>query len=62
MPEISINLVLNQDDAEALAQFAKRSYYSDYREKASSDEQAAAISNGMYRLEQALKQAGFDPR
>ena len=59
---ITINVELPESDATALAQFCKRVGWSEFRQNASSDEEAYSIQSGTGALQEALARRGFNPR
>lgn len=60
----SNNLVmsLDDDDAEAFAQFLKRANPEDFRKRAGSQQEAERIESVALTLRKALEAAGFAPR
>lgn len=61
-PKITITVELPENVAAALAQFVKRTGLSDAREKATSDDEAYAIMDGVNAVMRALAEEGHDPR
>lgn len=53
---------LNEDQALALAQFLKRVSFSDFKELASSLDQAYLMQEGALKIADALADNGFNPR
>ena len=62
MEEIEIRVVLTDPQAWEFAQFLKRACFSDYRDHATSDEEAYQMINAGERIREALAQAGYAPR
>jgi hypothetical protein len=60
--EITVTFELPENEAMALAQFAKRVCWSEFRMNAENDEQAYLISGGIAKLQKGLAEAGFAPR
>lgn len=59
---VSITLRITDEEAAALAQFLKRQLLDDVLAKASTEDEAAAISRAIGWLRVELKEAGYDPR
>lgn len=55
-------LNLREDEAEALAQFVKRCGWSEWRQNAVSDDEAAAMRSAFAKLQKSLSEAGYSPR
>jgi hypothetical protein len=62
MEEIEIRVVLTDEQAWEFAQFLKRICFSDYRNHATSDEEAYQMVNAGERIRGALAEAGYAPR
>ena len=62
MDKVNIDLELTEAQAEALAQFLKRSVFSDYRENAQSEDEAYLIRDAASELQDSLAKHGFNPR
>ena len=62
MKMIELKFEVEEKEADALAQFLKRVGWSEVRGCAVDDEEAHFIQGGLYRLEDALNELGFDPR
>lgn len=60
--KVAINLELSPQEALALAQFVKRTGWTDAREKATSDDEAYLMMDGLNVLQRALAEAGYSPR
>lgn len=59
---IDVMLKLTPAEAQALAQFVKRTGHSDAREKAVSDNEAYLMMDGINEVLKALSEAGYAPR
>jgi len=59
---IEINLNLAEDEADALAEMAKRICWTDIKALSADDREAAAMLDGIRTLRQALAASGFAPR
>ena len=59
---VVINLELEAEEAEALAQFVKRVGWSEIRALAVDDEEGHRIQHAIYRLQTALAESGYAPR
>lgn len=57
-----IKTELTPEQAMALAQLAKRTGWSDAREKAVSDDDAYLMMDALNQLEKSLAEAGYSPR
>jgi len=53
---------MNEDQALALAQFLKRVSFSDFKELATSLDQAYLMQEGALKIADALADNGFNPR
>ena len=62
MNETSITVNLTESEAIALAQFLKRSQFSDYRTRAVSDDDAYTMQDAAAKVREALTEKGFAPR
>jgi hypothetical protein len=62
MEEIEIQVVLTDQRAWEFAQFLKRACFSDYRDHATSDEEAYQMINAGERIREALAAKGYAPR
>lgn len=62
VPPAAFLLTLPADEAWALAQFLKRTGYSDYRAQAVSDDEAHAMREAGETLRRALAEQGYAPR
>jgi hypothetical protein len=60
--EITVTFEVSENEAMALAQFAKRVCWSELRIRAVNDEQAYLISDGIAKLRKGLAESGFAPR
>lgn len=60
MPTITVTL--DEDTAEALAQFVKRVGWSEMRQNALDDAEAYRMRDGIDLVRKALQEAGFAPR
>lgn len=60
--EVTVFLQLPEREAEALAQFAKRVGWDDWRNNAKHDAEAGDMQAAFERLRAALAEAGFAPR
>lgn len=58
----TVTLQLNDDQALALAQFAKRVTWSDMRACAVDDQEAELIRSAVDQVARALAEIGYDPR
>ena len=59
---INITIELTQDQAMSLAQFCKRIGFSDVRIKASNNDAAYEMLDGLNQLAKSLSNAGYSPR
>lgn len=59
---IKITLDLAEDQADALAEMAKRICWTDIKALSADDREANAMLDGVLRLRDALEVAGFAPR
>jgi hypothetical protein len=59
---IEINLNLAEDEADALAEMAKRICWADIKALSADDQEATAMLDGIRTLRQALAASGFAPR
>ena len=62
MSDTSITLNLTESEAIALAQFLKRSGFSDYRARATSDDEAYTMQMAAAKVREALVVKGVSPR
>jgi hypothetical protein len=62
MKTIEITIVLTDTEAWQLAQFLKRSCFGDYRDHATSDEEAYQMIDAGERIRRALAEKGYAPR
>jgi hypothetical protein len=53
---------MDQDMAQALAQFLKRVSFSEMRQNAVDDAEAYDMRDGLYQVGKALQEVGYDPR
>jgi hypothetical protein len=60
--EIVVTFEVSENEAMALAQFAKRVCWSEFRMNAESNEQADLIRDGIDKLQKGLAESGFAPR
>ena len=58
----TITVALTTGQAEAFAQFYKRTGWSDYQAKAKDDTEAQNMADAVYAIAKELKAAGHDPR
>ncbi len=61
-PSIKITAELPADQAWALAEFFKRAGFSDYRNKAQTDDEAYLMRDAAESLRQAFADASIEPR
>lgn len=59
---VTFTVELTPEQAEALAQFAKRASVSDFQQKAVDAVEAYNMRDSMDRVRQALQEAGYAPR
>lgn len=59
---VAISVDLPLQEAWALAEFLKRSGFSDFRTKAATDEEAYRMQDGAETIRKALAEAGVAPR
>ncbi|HBC0018007.1 TPA: hypothetical protein JG871_003926 [Enterobacter hormaechei subsp. xiangfangensis] len=62
MENVEITVSLPPDVAAALAQFVKRTTWTDARERATSDKEAYLMMDGVDAIMRALAEAGHAPR
>ncbi len=62
MKTIEITVTLTDEQAWEFAQFLKRVCFSDYRDHATSDEEAYHMVNAGERIRRVLAEAGYAPR
>ena len=62
MKTIEITVTLTDEQAWEFAQFLKRVCFSDYRDHATSDEEAYQMVNAGERIREALAEKGYTPR
>lgn len=62
MKTVDLQVTLTDAQAWEFAQFLKRVCFSDYRDHATSDEEAYHMVNAGERIRDALAQAGYEPR
>lgn len=60
--EVTIHVVLNNDEACALAQFFKRVCLSDFQLRAINDDEAYQMQYASSKIQSALADKGFCPR
>jgi hypothetical protein len=60
--QVTFTVILDDQLAHALAQFVKRVGWSEMRQNAVDDAEAYDIRLGIYQLQKALQEAGYDPR
>ena len=53
---------MDQDTAQALAQFLKRVSFSEMRQNAVDDAEAYTMRDGLEQVQKALQEVGYDPR
>lgn len=58
----TVTVELAPEEAMALAQLVKRITWSDMRELAADEVETCHMRDALYRLQQALAQAGYAPR
>lgn len=58
----TITIELEQDAAEALAQFVKRIGFTECRTLAASENEAYLMQHGLLRIRDALAEIGYAPR
>ncbi|WP_026601454.1 DUF7706 family protein [Methylomonas sp. 11b] len=61
MIEIKLEL-LNEDEAEALAQFLKRTTLTDVSEKAKNESEKYTMFDAIFGAQRSLANAGYNPR
>ena len=61
-PTITVTFELDEDQAEALAQFVKRVGWSEMRACAVDDDEAYRIRSAIDQVQRGLAEAGFSPR
>lgn len=59
---VTVSMALTDDQALALAQFVKRVGWSEFRNNAVDDNEAATIRSAVEVLQKALADAGYAPR
>jgi hypothetical protein len=62
MKTVEIQVTLTDEQAWEYAQFLKRVCFSDYRDHATSDEEAYQMVNAGERIRRALAEQGYAPR
>ncbi len=62
MKDITITVLLTDVQAWYYAQFLKRVCFSDYRQRAISEDEAYTMLNAGERIREALKERGYAPR
>lgn len=62
MKEIKISVTLNDREAWQYAQFLKRVCFSDYRDRATSEDEVYVMVNAGEKIRDALREAGYAPR
>lgn len=62
MSIVVLNPEMNEKQAMALAQFLKRSGFTDYRRCAVTDDEAYAMQDAAFKIQQSLNKKGFAPR
>ena len=62
MAEVKLTVYLDEARALALAQFVKRCGWSEWRQNAVDDNEAAEMRAAFGELQKALAEAGFAPR
>lgn len=62
MKDIQISLTIDDGQAWALAQFLKRTGWSEIRQNAQDDDEAYVMREGIEALQKALAESGFEPR
>ena len=59
---VTFTVELDPEQAEALAQFAKRASVSDFKQKAVDDVEAYNMWDSIGKISKALEEAGYAPR
>ncbi len=62
MKDITINVTLTDAEARQYAQFLKRVCFSDYRQRATSEEDASRMLDAGEKVRDALREQGYAPR
>ena len=62
MAKVSITVNLETEQAIAFSQFLKRVTYGDYRNNATSDDEAYSMQSAGGEIKVALAKKGFEPR
>lgn len=62
MGKVVINIELQDDQAEALAQFCKRIGFSDCRNLSANNDEAYTVQDVLTTLSKALAAVGYNPR
>ncbi|MCT4708935.1 hypothetical protein MUA04_01705 [Enterobacteriaceae bacterium H11S18] len=60
--KVTVTLELNKDEARALAQFVKRTSHSDCEDKATSQNEAYLMMDGVNAVMKSLAEEGISPR
>jgi hypothetical protein len=59
---VTFNVTINEELADALAQFLKRVGWSEMRQNAVNDVEAYTMRDALDQVRKALQEAGYDPR
>lgn len=64
MPQkmVTFNVQINEELAEALAQFLKRVGFSEIRQNATNDDEAYTMRDALDQVRKSLQEVGYDPR
>ena len=62
MAKVSITFSLTDKEAEAFAEFLKRVSFGDYRNNATSDDEAYSMQSAGGEIREVLTKKGFEPR
>lgn len=62
MAKVSITVNLETEQAVAFSQFLKRVSYGDYRNNATSDDEAYSMQSAGTEIREVLTKKGFEPR
>ena len=60
--KITVTVELTDEQAQALAQYLKRSIWTDVRQSAASDEEAYLMRDAFNAMQYALTDVGYSPR
>jgi negative regulator of sigma E activity len=59
---VTFTVQMDQDTAQALAQFLKRVSWCEVRQNASGDDEADQMRYGLEQVRKGLQEVGYDPR